>query len=96
MAYAGVGPEIQFKDKAIDFGTVSGGEIGNCTFIFTNTGDETLSSKVFSHRVHVLPQEIGPRMLNRAKPAPSRCALIPSHFNGAVSKAVVMQCNAQK
>ena len=45
MAYAGLGPEIQFKEGAIDFGTVSGGELVNCTFIFTNTGDETLSIK---------------------------------------------------
>jgi hypothetical protein len=95
IAYAGVGPKIQFKDSAIDFGTASGGEIVNCTFIFTNTGDETLSIK------SVQPSCGCTSAGNWTKDVePGKTGTIPlrfdtSHFSGAVSKATVVQCNAR-
>ncbi|MBN1118697.1 MAG: DUF1573 domain-containing protein [Bacteroidales bacterium] len=36
------GPIIEFKDLVHDYGTIKQGEDGNCEFVFTNNGAESL------------------------------------------------------
>jgi hypothetical protein len=95
IAYAGVGPKIQFKDSAIDFGTASGGEIVNCTFIFTNTGDETLSIKSVQPSCGCTSAGNWTKDVEPGKTGTLPLRFDTSHFSGAVSKAVVVQCNAR-
>ena len=95
IAYAGVGPKIQFKDSAIDFGTASGGEIVNCTFIFTNTGDETLSIKSVQPSCGCTSAGNWTKDVEPGKTGPIPLRFDTSHFSGAVSKATVVQCNAR-
>jgi hypothetical protein len=95
IAYAGVGPKIQFKDSAIDFGTASGGEIVNCTFIFTNTGDETLSIKSVQPSCGCTSAGNWTKDVEPGKTGTLPLRFDTSHFSGAVSKAAVVQCNAR-
>ena len=95
MAYAGLGPEIQFKEGAIDFGTVSGGDLVNCTFIFTNTGDETLSIKSVQPSCGCTSAGDWTKAVEPGKTGTIPLRFDTSHFSGAVSKAAVVQCNAR-
>jgi hypothetical protein len=95
MAYAGVGPEIQFKDKTIDFGTITGGEIGNCTFTFTNTGDETLVINKVQPSCACTSAGVWTQKVEPGKTGTIPMRFDSSHFNGAVSKAIIIQCNAR-
>jgi hypothetical protein len=94
-AYAGVGPEIQFKAKTIDFGTITGGEMVNSTFTFTNTGDEPLIIKSVQPSCGCTTAGEWTKKVD-----PGKTGIIPlrfdgTHFNGAVSKTITVQCNTR-
>jgi hypothetical protein len=92
-ASGGVGPKIQFAEPVYDFGRIKAGDVIKYSYIFTNTGDQTLeitgvqpgcgctTACEWSHTV-----------------APGQTGQVPiqfnSHnFNGQVVKTITVRCN---
>jgi Protein of unknown function (DUF1573) len=94
-ANAATGPKLQFQTNAIDFGSVTAGEIVNRTFVFTNNGDETLiissvqpgcgCTTAGEWTKHVEPGNTGTIPLTFNSKA----------FDGPVTKTIIVQCNAR-
>jgi len=94
---SGTGPKIQFAELKFDFGQVKSGEVVKHSFVFTNTGDQTLEV------TDVRPSGTGPGPSNPTwsrKVEPGQTGTIPvqfgtgtGSFSGSVYKTVTVACN---
>lgn len=87
------GPKITFAEPVYDFGEVKRGEVVRHTFVFTNTGNETL--KILGVRPSCGCTAAGDW---NKEVAPGRTGSIPiqlssAGFGGVIAKSVAVTCN---
>jgi len=87
------GPKIQFAAPIFDFGKVKNGEIVNYTFVFTNSGDESLELTDVRPSCGCTTAGVYDRSVG-----PGKTGNIPIQFNsgnsvGTVGKTVIVICN---
>ncbi len=89
------GPQIQFDNQIYDFGRVTAGDVVKHTFIFTNTGNQTLELSDVHPSCGCTTAGDWTRKVEPGQTGSIPLQVNTANFNGAVTKTVTVTCNAK-
>ena len=89
------GAQIQFDNPVYDFGRVTAGDVVKHTFIFTNTGNQTLELADVHPSCGCTTAGDWTRKVEPGQTGSIPLQVNTANFNGAVTKMVTVTCNAK-
>jgi hypothetical protein len=89
----GLGPRIQFETPIYDFGKITSGDIAKHTFIFTNTGDQTLEITDVKPGCGCTTTSNWDRKVEPGKTGSIPIAYNSANYGGPIIKSVTVYCN---
>src|SRR5437867_4308816 len=87
------GPRIQFANPIYDFGKVTGDELVNCMFVFTNAGNALLELSEVAPACGCMKMGEWSRKVQPGKTGSIAVQYDSHHYTGPFAKSVFVTCN---
>ncbi len=91
-----IGPRIQFESQMHDFGRAKAGEPVRLTYVFTNTGDQTLEVTEVRPTCGCTTAGDWSRKVEPGKTGTIAIQFNTANFNGSVQKTITTTCNDKR